>query len=81
MLKRLKSGQRPRHSVVHGAQISGEGRLPKPGSYEPKGQRPPYMNPNFQVPHQNEPTAAHPVSQHKQFKGHTAGASIKIGRY
>lgn len=45
------------------------------------GKRPAYMNPGFQVPHQNEPTSAHPISQHKQFKGHstshTAGKPTK----
>jgi hypothetical protein len=35
------------------------------------GPRLPHLNPHFQVVHQNEPTPAHPVSQHKQFKGHS----------
>lgn len=49
--------------------------------YEPKlrthttGKRPAYMNPGFEVRRQNEPTDAHPVSQHKQFKGHSTAHS------
>jgi hypothetical protein len=47
--------------------------------YEPKlsthspGRRHAQFDPGFQVMHQNEPTPAHPVSQHKQFKGHSTG--------
>jgi hypothetical protein len=41
----------------------------------------PYLNPHHEVVHQNEPTPSHPVSQHKQFKGHStahsAGRPIK----
>lgn len=43
------------------------------------GKRPQYNNPNYEVRNQNEPTPAHPVPQHKQFKGHsTAMAHGKI---
>lgn len=43
------------------------------------GKRPPYMNPGFEVKNQNEPTPENPISQHKQFKGHsTAGGHGKI---
>lgn len=38
-----------------------------------RGTRPAQFDPSFEVPNQNEPTSAHPVSQHKQFKGHTTG--------
>lgn len=38
------------------------------------GRRLSQLNPNFEVVNQNAPTAAHPVSQHKQFKGHSTGA-------
>lgn len=45
------------------------------------GTCPPQFDASFQVPHQNEPTPANPVSQHKQFKGHatshTAGRVTK----
>lgn len=51
---------------------------PNLSCYSP-GKRPAQFNPNFQVPHQNEPTSAHPVSQHKQFKGHSTGAG-KVGK-
>jgi hypothetical protein len=39
------------------------------------GKRLPHMDPGFQVPHQNEPTPANPISQHKQFKGHSTAQS------
>jgi hypothetical protein len=42
------------------------------------GPRLPHLNPDCQVPNQNEPTDAHPVSEHKQFKGHKAGSSSHI---
>lgn len=35
------------------------------------GKRLPYLNPGFEVRDQNEPTDANPISQHKQFKGHS----------
>jgi hypothetical protein len=35
------------------------------------GRRLAYLSPDHEVLHQNEPTPAHPVSQHKQFKGHS----------
>jgi hypothetical protein len=50
------------------AEIAKFPRLMTPG-----GRRPPFTNPGFQVPDQNEPTPENPVSQHKQFKGHMAG--------
>lgn len=37
------------------------------------GRRPPQFDPSFEVARQNEPTPQNPISQHKQFKGHTAG--------
>ena len=40
------------------------------------GSQAPYLNPHHEVPVQNEPTAEHPVSQHKQFKGHGTGTHI-----
>lgn len=49
--------------------------------YEPElrthstGRRPRQFNPGFQVPKQNEPTDANPISQHKQFKGHSTAHS------
>lgn len=36
------------------------------------GKRLEQFNPNYEVRHQNEPTEGHPISMHKQFKGHTA---------
>jgi hypothetical protein len=45
------------------------------------GTRSPHLNPNFEVLHQNEPTPEHPISQHKQFKGHsTSVAHGKIAK-
>lgn len=37
----------------------------------PGGKCPHHLDPGFQVPNQNEPTPSNPISQHKQFKGHS----------
>ena len=42
------------------------------------GSQAPYLNPHHEVPVQNEPTAEHPVSQHKKFKGHGEGPGAHI---
>jgi hypothetical protein len=42
------------------------------------GPRAPYLDPGHEVPDQNEPTTTHPVSQHKQFKGHQAGHGAHV---
>lgn len=57
------------------ARIIHEPRL----STKSPGRRLSQLNPGFEVPNQNEPTSANPVSQHKQFKGHSTGGGS--GRY
>lgn len=45
----------------------------------PGGKLPHFSDASFQVPNQNEPTPGNPISQHKQFKGHsTALAHGKV---
>ena len=43
------------------------------------GKRLPHLNPGFEVKNQNEPTPSHPISQHKQFKGHST--AVSHGKY
>ena len=41
------------------------------------GRRLPYLEPGFEVENQNEPTTANPISQHKQFKGHSTSHTAR----
>ena len=64
---------------VHGPKMLTSKALPKP-SYNCKGKRAAWMNPNFQVKGQDAPTAGHPIKRRKQMGGmhgsrnfHTSG--------
>lgn len=54
-------------------------RLPGPGPYG-NGKADPHLNPNFEVQNQDEPTAAHPVSQHKNLAGMQKSKSFGKGK-
>lgn len=68
------------HGVEHRKSCRSAGRAPMPSKGRiTSGPELNYLNPHHEEPNQNEPTAAHPVSQHKQFKGHsTAHSTPKI---
>lgn len=58
-----------RSKSVHGPKLNRSHRLPSSSYNLHGGKLPHFNNPNFQVREQDEPTTAHPVSQHKKFAG------------